>query len=67
MAKKTTNTPAKRRIKKSNVAVFQTSADLRSAILIVSLIANLFVLCLWMVLQLTDEYDQALIEFFINR
>lgn len=46
---------------------FQTGADLKTALLVVSLIANLFVLCLWIALQVTSRYDQALIDFFISR
>ncbi|HEX8389822.1 MAG TPA: hypothetical protein VF597_00160 [Candidatus Saccharimonadales bacterium] len=33
------------------VAVFQTSADLKSALLIVSLVVNLFLFTAWLVIQ----------------
>ncbi|MBP9667914.1 hypothetical protein KBD87_03860 [Candidatus Saccharibacteria bacterium] len=53
--------------KSSWLAEFQTSRDVKDALLIVSLIANLFVLCLWIALQLTSRYDDALVSFFIHR
>ncbi len=45
----------------------QTSRDLRDALLIVSLTANLFMVSLWVALQVTARYDDALIAFFIHR
>jgi len=38
-----------------------------SAVLVVSLLINLFVLCLWLTLQMTNHYDNALFHFFIHR
>lgn len=43
------------------------SQDLKDAVLIVSLLANLFVFALWMVLLLTNQYDMALTDLFLNR
>lgn len=61
--KKTT----KKRPTKKSVAVFQTSEDAKTAILVVSLLVNLFVLCLWVAVRITDKYDAALGAFFFNR
>lgn len=41
--------------------------DLKDAVLIVSLLANLFVFAMWMVLLLTNQYDVALSSLFLNR
>lgn len=61
--KKTT----KKRPAKKSVAVFQTSEDAKTALLIVSLLANIFVLSLWVAVRVTDQYDAALASFFFNR
>jgi len=63
------NTTKKRAVvvKANKPPVFQTSADLRTALLIVSLILNVFVFCIWLTLQLTSQYDAALYDFFIFR
>lgn len=64
--KKTTVTKPKRSVKQK-ISVFETSKDLKNAVLVVSLLGNLFVLCLWIVLNTTSYYDSALYSFFINR
>jgi hypothetical protein len=51
----------------SRAVVFTTGADVKTALLIVSVTINLFVLCLWVALQVTSYYDQALVNFFIHR
>lgn len=61
MKKTTKKRPAKK------PAVFQTSEDAKTALLIVSLLVNLFVLSLWVAVRVTDQYDAALTEFFFNR
>jgi len=48
-------------------AVFETERDLKDALLIVSITANLFVVCLWVALQVTSRYDSSLTSFFIHR
>ena len=69
--KKTTPTKKRTTTKKAAphqpFAVFQTSADLKSALLIVSLFINFFVFCLWLTLQVTSQYDEALVDFLIHR
>ena len=61
--KKTTK---KRPVKKTN-AIFHTGEDARTAILIVSLLINLFVLSIWIVVRTTSDYDAALSSFFFNK
>jgi hypothetical protein len=69
--KSTTAKPTKKTVKKPGVLLktinFQTNDDLRSSLLVVSMTVNLFFLCLWIALQLTSAYDNALISFFIHR
>jgi hypothetical protein len=48
-------------------AILQTERDLKDAIMTVSVFVNLFVLCLWVALQTTAQYDAELAQFFINR
>lgn len=64
---KKTSIAKQKRSAKQNISVFETSKDLRSAVLVVSLLGNFFVLSLWIVLNTTSYYDNALFNFFINR
>jgi hypothetical protein len=48
-------------------ASIQTERDFKDALLTVSIFANLFMLCLWVALQATTQYDAALVNFFIHR
>ena len=45
----------------------QTERDFKDALLTVSVFANLFVLCVWVALQATSQYDIALAGFFLDR
>lgn len=47
--------------------VFTTGTDAMRAVLIVSLLLNAFIFCLWLALQFTSKYDSALAELFFNR
>lgn len=74
MTKKTTTATkrkaAARNVKSSKAALKPLSFEadaLKSAVLIISLLINLFVLSLWVALQVTSQYDQALFDFFIHR
>ncbi|MGK2896678.1 MAG: hypothetical protein ACSLEY_03715 [Candidatus Saccharimonadales bacterium] len=49
------------------VAVLETGADLKTALLIVSLIGNAFIICIWVALKVTSQYDTALSLFFLDR
>lgn len=48
-------------------ALMQTERDFKDAVLTVSVFVNLFILCLWVAVQTTAQYDAALIDFFIAR
>jgi hypothetical protein len=48
-------------------AIVQTERDFKDALLTVSIFANLFLLCIWVALQATTQYDSALASFFLNR
>jgi len=43
------------------------SHDLRTALLIVSLVANLFIFTAWVALQVTTQYDAQVASFLFNR
>ena len=64
-------TPARKKQAKAKqtkeIPIFHTYADLRAALLITSLLINLFVASLWIIVNLTSHYDQALIQFFLVR
>lgn len=48
-------------------AMLATERDFKDALLMVSITANLFILCLWVALQVTTAYDAALTSFFFDR
>jgi hypothetical protein len=48
-------------------ALAQTERDFKDAILTVSVFVNLFVLSVWVALQVTSKYDNALATFFLQR
>ena len=43
------------------------SHDLKTALLIVSLVANLFIFTAWVALQVTTQYDTQVASFLFNR
>lgn len=49
------------------VVVDQTVQDFRSAVLVISLAINLVILITWLILQMTTQYDSALLQAFLNR
>ncbi len=49
------------------VVVDQTIQDFRSAVLVVSLAINLVILVTWIILQITTQYDAALLQAFMSR
>ena len=68
MKKATTRTKKSlKTVKAMKPVVFTTGTDAKTALLIVSLTINIFMVCLWVALQVTSRYDQALVEFFIHR
>ncbi len=50
-----------------NTAYTQTKRDFKDALLILSVTANVYILCLWVALQATSRYDASLVAFFFNR
>jgi hypothetical protein len=67
--KKNTNTTSSSSIDDvmSPVAMLATEHDLKDALLMASLSINLFVLSLWVAMQVTTAYDAALMGFFFGR
>jgi hypothetical protein len=53
--------------KKTKAVLSQSLSDFKTAALLVSVTINLFLLCLWIALQVTADYDHSLFSFFINR
>lgn len=45
----------------------QMTQDLKNAVLIVSLVANLFVFTAWLTLQVTTQYDSQIATLLFNR
>lgn len=45
----------------------QVGHDLRNALLIVSVLVNLFVLTTWIALQMTNAYDASLAQALLGR
>lgn len=72
MKKAPTKPQAKKVTTKSSVRkpakqAFGTTIDLFVAVLIVSLLINLFVVCIWVTLSTTTQYDAALAQFLLGR
>jgi hypothetical protein len=51
----------------SAVAGVKVSEDLKHSVLIVSIVANLFVLTAWILLQVTTQYDAQIASFLFTR
>lgn len=63
-----TSSKVVKRLNKVNFsAIAQTERDFKDAVLTVSVFANLFILSIWVALQVTSEYDTALATFFLQR
>lgn len=69
--KKTTkaskSTAPVRKPKAGAVPAEQTAHDLRNAVLIISLLINIFVLGLWIAVFFYSKYDTALTNFLFGR
>lgn len=57
--------PLKKAAKPNLSAIAQTERDFKDAVLTVSIFANLFLLSVWVALQVTSSYDKALAKFFM--
>jgi hypothetical protein len=64
-----TNTNSTAQVQDSQELLVATplSHDVRNAVLIVSVVANLVVFVMWLTLQLTSRYDVQLAAFIFNR
>lgn len=51
----------------SAVPTSQMTQDLKTAVLIVSVVANLFVFTTWVALQVTSQYDSQISQFLFTR
>ncbi|MDX2776171.1 hypothetical protein PV379_02230 [Streptomyces caniscabiei] len=52
----------------ANEAVLSTvNQDLKNSILIVSMVANLAIFTLWVILQMTSQYDSAFSQLLFGR
>lgn len=47
-------------------AASHISQDLKNAVLVVSLVANLFIFTAWLAVQVTSRYDAQLASFLFN-
>lgn len=69
--KKTTKAPkSSAPVKKSKIDPIpaqQTAHDLRNAVLIISLLVNIFVLGMWIAVVISSRYDSALTNFLFGR
>ena len=68
MVQKTNTT--KNETSQVSVEMAQTSTmsqDLKTAVLIVSVVANLFIFTAWLALQVTTQYDTQIAGFLFNR
>jgi len=72
MAQNTKNTTKKEQIEAvmelaRPIPSSQMSQDLKTAVLIVSVVVNLFVLTTWIALQVTTQYDGQIASFLFTR
>jgi len=51
----------------STVAHIKVGEDLKHSVLIVSIVANLFILTAWILLQVTTRYDNQIASFLFTR
>lgn len=67
MKKSKTNKSSKNEISEAVVTLTQTHHDTVLALLIVSLLINLFILTGWVALQVTNVYDFEVASFLFSR
>lgn len=51
----------------STVTHIKVGEDLKHSVLIVSIVANLFILTAWILLQVTTRYDNQIASFLFTR
>lgn len=54
-------------IEASMLPASQMTQDLKNAVLIVSVVTNLFILTAWIALQVTTQFDSQIAAFLFNR
>lgn len=57
----------KKQVVSPEYVVKQLNEDVRNSVLVVSLVANLFFLIGWLVIQVSTRYDAALINYLQNK
>jgi hypothetical protein len=71
MSAKTQTSVKEKETKKTAVSpeyvVHQLNEDVRNSILVVSVLANVFFLIGWLVIQVSSRYDAALINYLQNK
>lgn len=66
--KKQTNTQTENMaIEEVAVPLSSLTKDLKSSVLIVSVLANLGIFVAWVAIQVTSRYDDQLVSFLFNR
>ncbi|HSW74195.1 MAG TPA: hypothetical protein VLG71_03480 [Candidatus Limnocylindria bacterium] len=67
MTKKTKTNETPNEATEMIMPVSSMSQDLKTAVLIVSVVANLFIFTAWIALQVTTQYDAQVASFLFNR
>ena len=67
MTKKTNTNETQNEAVEAAMPVSSMSQDLKTAVLIVSVVANLFIFTAWVALQVTTQYDMQVASFLFNR
>jgi len=66
MKKEKINTPSATENKEIQIVQSHMAQDVKNSVLIVSLVANLFVLTAWIAVQVTSRYDAQVASFLFN-
>lgn len=64
---KTNKEASEQPMESSVVGSIKVSEDLKHSVLIVSIVANLFILTAWILLQVTTQYDSQIASFLFTR
>lgn len=70
MVQKTNTSKSESNVEAAVMEAVQTShmtQDLKTAVLVVSVVANLFLFTAWVALQVTTQYDTQIAGFLFNR
>ena len=65
--KEAKETKDKKQVVSPEYVVKQFNQDVRNSILVVSVLVNLFFLIGWLVIQVSNRYDAALINYLQNK